>query len=90
MPVSVFNSEGCIFILSAGAVAAFGKKHLLRRETKITVYGKPFTARKYFRSIWTALYQLREHLIWAPKLGKPKKKIFSESKQIFCVNIFLF
>ena len=90
MPVSVFNSEGCIFILIVGAVAAFGKKHLLLRETKVTVYGKPSTARRYFRSIWTALYQLWEHLIWAPKLGKSEKKIFSESKQLFCVNMFLF
>ena len=71
-------------------MAAFGKSHLLLSKTKATMYGKPSTARRYFRSVWTALDQFWGHLIWAPKLSKPEKKIFSESKQIFCVNIFLF
>ena len=62
--------------LSAGAVTAFVKLHLLLSETKVTKYGKPSTARVYFRSIRTAVYQLWAHLIWAPRLGKGEKNSF--------------
>ena len=30
----------------------------------------------YFRCVWTAVYQFWAYPIWAPKLGKPRKKIF--------------
>ena len=33
-----------------------------------------------FRSVLTAVYRFWAHLIWAPKLGKPGKKSFFESK----------
>ena len=32
------------------------------------------SSRGYFRSVWTVVYQFWAHLIWAPKLGKPRKK----------------
>ena len=48
---------------SAGAVTTFVKSHLLLSETKVTKYGKPSTARMYFRSVRTAVYQFWAHLI---------------------------
>ena len=59
--------------LSAGAVTAFVKLHQLLSEAKVTKYGKPSTVMEYFRSIWTAVYQLWTHLIRALRLGKDEK-----------------
>ena len=42
----------------------------------------------YFRSVLTTVYRSWAHLIWAPKLGKPGKNLFCESKHIWCKYIF--
>lgn len=51
---------------------------------------KFWVGRGYFRSIWTTVYQFWAHLIWAPKLGKPGKNLFSESKYRHFVWILFF
>ena len=76
--------------LRAGSVTAFEKSHLLLSETKVTTNGKPSTARWYFRSVWAVVYRFWAHLIGAPKLGKPGKKIFVKVDRYFVQILFLF
>ena len=49
-------------------------------KTKCIHQQEKYLNRGYFRPVWTAVYQFWAHLIWAPKLDKPGKKIFSECK----------
>ena len=69
--------------LSAGAVTAFVKSHILLSETKVIKYGKPSTARMYLRSVRTAVYQFWAHLVWAPRLGKRGKISFVKVNRYF-------
>ena len=74
--------------LSAGAVTAFVKSHLLLSETKVSKYGKPSTAKMYLRSVQTVVYQFWAHLIWTPRLGKRGKKYFVKVNRCFMSILF--
>ena len=74
--------------LSAGAVTAFVKSHLLLSETKVIKYGRPSTARMYLRSVRTVVYQFWAHLIWTPRLGKRGKKYFVKVNRCFMSILF--